>query len=61
MKVQRRLGQVLSRPWLTAVFLTDVAELVLASHLPDARIGVAIAGLVRPGGGTGRRIHSGDR
>ena len=40
----------------------DVAVLVLASHLPDARVGVAIAGLVlRPGGGTGRWIHTGDR
>ena len=62
MKAQRRLGLVLSWPWLTAVFLVDVAVLVLASHLPDARVGVAIAGLVlRPGGGTGRRIYSGDR
>jgi hypothetical protein len=61
-KAQRRLGLVLSWPWLTAVFLVDVAVLVLASHLPDARVGVAIAGLVlRPGGGTGRWIHSGDR
>jgi hypothetical protein len=62
MKAQRRLGLVLSWPWLTAVFLVDVAVPILASHLPDARVGVANAELVlRPGGGTGRRIHSGDR
>jgi hypothetical protein len=62
MKAQRRLGLVLSWPWLTAVFLVDVAVLVLARHLPDARVGVPIAGLVlRPGDGTGRRIHTGDR
>jgi hypothetical protein len=61
-KAQRRLRLILSWPWPTAVFLIDVAVLVLASHVPDARVGVAIAGLVlRPGGGAGRRIHSGDR
>jgi hypothetical protein len=53
MKAQRRLGLVLSWPWLTAVFLVDVAVLVLASHVPGARIGVAIAG----GGPPSRRRH----
>jgi len=62
MKAQRRLGLALSWPWITSAFLVDVAVLALASHLPDAPVGVAIAGLVlRPGGGTGRRIHTGDR
>jgi hypothetical protein len=62
MKAQRRLGLALSWPWITSAFLVDVAVLVLAGHLPDAPVGVAIAGLVlRSGGGTGRRIHTGDR
>jgi len=62
MKAQHRLGLALSWPRITSAFLVDVAVLVLASHLPDAPVGVAIAGLVlRPAGGTGRRIHTGDR
>ena len=47
MNAQRRLGLVLSWPWLTAVFLVDVAVLVLASHLPAPWwAGAAIAGVV---------------
>ena len=38
MKAQRRLGPALSWPRITLVFLTDVAVLVLASHLPGARV-----------------------
>ena len=41
MKAQRRLGLALSWPWITSAFLTDVAVLVLASHLPGARQTVA--------------------
>ena len=32
MKARRRLGLALSWPWITSVFLTDVAVLVLTSH-----------------------------
>ena len=52
MKAQRRLGLALSWPWITSAFLTDVAVLVLASHLPGARqtvawwVGVAVAAVV---------------
>jgi hypothetical protein len=41
MKAQRRLGLDLSWPRITSAFLTDVAVLVLASHLPGARQTVA--------------------
>jgi type VII secretion protein EccE len=52
MKAQRRLGLDLSWPRITSAFLTDVAVLVLASHLPGARqtvawwYGVALAAVV---------------
>ncbi|MDT5354430.1 MAG: hypothetical protein QOJ56_2962 [Mycobacterium sp.] len=52
MKAQRRLGLALSWPRITSVFLTDVAVLVLASHLPGARetvalwYGIAVAAVV---------------
>jgi type VII secretion protein EccE len=52
MKAQRRLGLALSWPWITSAFLTDVAVLVLASHLSGARqtvtwwVGVAVAAVV---------------
>jgi type VII secretion protein EccE len=52
MKAQRRLGLDLSWPRTTSAFLTDVAVLVLASHLPGARqtvawgYGVAVAAVV---------------
>jgi hypothetical protein len=36
MKAQHRLGLALSWPRITSAFLTDVAVLVLASHLPRA-------------------------
>jgi hypothetical protein len=36
MKARRPLGLALSWLWLTAVFLVDVAVLVLSSTLPDA-------------------------
>jgi type VII secretion protein EccE len=46
MNAQRRLGLVLSWPWLTAVFLADVVVLVLASHLPAPWwVGFAVAGV----------------
>ncbi len=41
MKGQRRLGLDLSWPRITSAFLTDVAVLALASHLPGARQTVA--------------------
>jgi type VII secretion protein EccE len=34
MKAQRRLGLDLSWRWITSAFLTDIAVLVLANHLP---------------------------
>jgi type VII secretion protein EccE len=49
MKAQQRLGLTLAWPNVTAVFLIDVAVLVLASHLPDSSqptawwVGVAVA------------------
>jgi type VII secretion protein EccE len=52
MNAQRRLGLVLSWPWITWAFLIDVAVLVLASHLPGAPqtvawwVGVAVAAVV---------------
>src|SRR5271157_2705612 len=53
MKAQRRLGLALSWPWITSAFLTDVAVLVLASHLPIQVpptvawwVGVAVAAVV---------------
>jgi type VII secretion protein EccE len=52
MKAQRRLGLALSWPRLTSVFLTDVAVLALASHVPGAPqtdawwAGVAVAAVL---------------
>ena len=53
MKAQRRLGLALSWRWITSAFLTDVAVLVLASHLPVPapptvawRVSVAVAAVV---------------
>jgi type VII secretion protein EccE len=52
-KAQRRLGLALSWRWITPAFLTDVAVLVLASHLPVPApptvawwVGVAVAAVV---------------
>lgn len=53
MKAQRRLGLALSWPWITSVFLIDVAVLALANHLPAPApqplawwVGVAVAAVV---------------
>ncbi len=52
MKAQRRLGLALSWPRVTAVFVADVAVLILASHFPGAPqkvawwVGVGVAALV---------------
>ncbi len=52
MKAQRQLGLALSWPRVTAVFVADVAVLILASHFPGAPekvawwVGVAIAALI---------------
>jgi type VII secretion protein EccE len=47
MKAHRRVGVVLSWPWLTTVSLIDVAVMVLASHLPVASwVGLAVVGAV---------------
>jgi type VII secretion protein EccE len=51
MKAQRRFGLALSWPRITAVFLLDVAVLIVASHLPVASqtalwVGVASAAVV---------------
>ena len=52
MKAQPRLGLALSWPRITSAFLTDVAVLALASHLPRAPqtvawwVGVAVAAVV---------------
>jgi type VII secretion protein EccE len=49
----RRLGLVLSWPWITSAFLIDVAVLILANHLPIPApptvawwVGVAVAAMV---------------
>ncbi|MGZ4530505.1 MAG: type VII secretion protein EccE, partial [Mycobacterium sp.] len=36
MKAQRRFGLSLSWPRVTAVFLVDIAILVVASHCPES-------------------------
>jgi len=53
MKAQRRFGLALSWPPITSAFLTDVAVLVLASHLPEPApqtvvwwVSVAVAAVV---------------
>ncbi len=52
MKAQRRLGLALSWPRVTAVFVADVAVLILASHFPGVPekvawwLGVTVAALV---------------
>ena len=49
----RRLGLVVSWPWITSAFLIDVAVLILANHLPIPApptvawwVGVAVAAVV---------------
>ena len=61
MKAQRRLGRALSWPWITSAFLTDVAVLMLAIHLPIPVADRRVVGGCRRRGGADDRLQAPQR